>query len=451
MLEHRINNLPTLFQAGMRAIYNIGGFDGPCSLLAKAIWDNTGIETILTHLAKCPDVNSLYTTNKFTPMILASIQGNLPAMEALKEKGADLDAQDILGYSALHHAAMMGNEIGVQKLLDWQASPQSRTTLGATYMDFLRFNAPFRNGTIPLNPELFSAHTQDLAKFDPSCIPADAVTIDEMVATPEMLMAIYAREIYLPDTGASSTRETFLAPYYAFKKHPTKLSVKSVGDTCGLFAEQSIKKGEIVAEYVGQLTSYGWDPLYKTDAYIWSDYPSIDAGPFRSAASMANEGFPNTAVTSLRRFETKPGLDGLPNRKLLYALNDIEPGDEIRIDYGSQQDLKWDQNYQNFGFEELKEYLKSHSWSRLAEDFQVFDQFSIIDALGILHKVRYILETPTVLPRLAKEGAIKRKDLLKIRKLNAWYNQRNPDGKAHRDKVLQLAVKAIRRKNKNEL
>ncbi len=461
MFDAVVKTLPLSIQDPMREFYMMGGFKGPCSALAMSIWQNKAMETILNKVGSCSHVNSQYTKNKFTPMTLAAIQGNLPAMEALKTKGADLDAQDILGYTALHHMAMLGNEAGIKKLLDWDASSDLRTSHGATYMDLLRFSAPFRNGTIPLDPKLFSAHTNDPIEFDRACIPSDAEPVEEMVATPAMLMAIYAqggdaagsKEGHAP--SPNKLEEAFLSKYDAFKKNPQPISVKPVGDFCGLFATRLIKKGELIAEYTGKLTSPGWYPPYKEYAYLAADYPAVDAGPFRSAAAMANDGFPNTSVFALG---SEKGLDGLPNRKLLFALENIEPGEEIRVNYGSKHDLKKDENYQELGFEALQKYLNSHAWDDIFRSVQSFlsqeltpGSSEYLDGFSNLEKSRYILETSTVIQRAAKERMISQKDIERIRELNRLYALIDPDGKELRAKGLDLAIKTLGQRKKSEL
>jgi hypothetical protein len=461
MFKSLVNNLPEIYHESVNELYTYEGFSGPCVDLALNIWENAKIETILSSLADCSKVNSCYTKNKFTPLTLAAIQNNLPAMEALKQKSANLNAKDLQGYTALHHMAMMGNEAGVKKLLEWKASSYIRTGQGATYMDFLRFNAPFRNGSIPLDPKLFSAHTNDRMTFDMTCIPKDVNPVDEMVSTPEILMLIYAEQSYLREEKneghplGEKKRQALLHSYDAFKRNPPRIEVKPVGNFCGLFANEPIKRGSIIAEYTGKLTSMGI-PTFNDGEYAWTDYPAVDSGHFRSPASMANEGFPNAAMTSVER--PQKGLDGIPNRKLLFAIQDIEPGKEIQINYGNLYDLKWNENYQTLGFEALQKYLASHSWDDISLKVHSYinklrsgTTAEFDEVLNHVEKTVYILGTPSVFKKLVHVGLIEQKDLEKIRRINKFLARLSTNAEVHHEKVLQLGLEALKERQRQEL
>ncbi len=102
---------------------------------------------------------------------------------------------------------------------------------------------------------------------------------------------------------------------------------------CGVKARELIKKGSIIAEYVGQMFSLD-EERYGEDAdYQWGLWPRVDSKWFRSEGAMINHAFPNTEV-SCPYANAKMGLDGLLYRRFIVAANDIQPGDEIAIDYG---------------------------------------------------------------------------------------------------------------------
>lgn len=445
MFEIVLKNFSQPLQDAVRSVYTDGGFSGPCGSLASAIWHNTNLNVILDKLPSCLDLNALYTKNKFTLLTLAAIQGNVPVMQALKDQGANLDAQDRMNHTALHHMALLGNEQGVNRLLDWRAKPDLRTRHGATYADLLRFNAPFRNGTAILQPHLLSAHTNDKNEFDKSCISPEVQVVDEMVATPEILTRLYANEAVLLDDRNSQnaltdkTQNFFLSRYETFKKNPPKLAVKTTGNFCGLFAQQAIKKGEVLAEYIGKMIN-GDDDCYENCAYLYSGYPAIDAGLFRSPASMANDGCPNASAYILEK------IDGLPNRKVLFALEDIKEGDEIRVSYGIDHGVRNLKEYQILGFDSLQKYCRKHSWKA---DYKIIesviynkippDMETYMDALNTAAKIQFILETPAVVEKLCNRGLISSTDIHWMNKINDLFNLVRPESQSFREGVLDIA------------
>ena len=99
---------------------------------------------------------------------------------------------------------------------------------------------------------------------------------------------------------------------------------------CGVFAEEPIKKGFPIAEYVGQI--FSTDSLRGPNVdmtYVWDDgLPPIDSIKFRSAGAMINHAFPNAVNNNLYAHEQK-GVDGALNRRIITAINDIAAGEQI--------------------------------------------------------------------------------------------------------------------------
>ena len=60
---------------------------------------------------------------KETPLILASKNGHMDAVDVLLKSGADANYRDSSGWTALHNASHKGHDSVVQLLLDWKPVP----------------------------------------------------------------------------------------------------------------------------------------------------------------------------------------------------------------------------------------------------------------------------------------------------------------------------------------
>lgn len=412
---------------------------GACGRLAHAIWNAQSIDSIQRLIGRCSDLNKKFTEAELTLFTLAAITDHYSAMEALKKAGANLDAQDFQGYTALHHMALKGNIKGVSQLLSWGANPNLRYLQGGTYADLLRFNAPFRkNDGFQLDPSLFSAHRINPETFDPSCAP-NVRLVDEVVAKPEALLEAWTKKAKIvkkdqEDPALAAHHDYVLARYAEFKKNPTKLTVVPIVTNdagqplgiesrfCGLRAVEPIKQGQVIAEYTGEFVATS-EKDNRDPIYLYIAYPAIDAGPFRSAAAMANDGFPNAYMEGIslnERFES--GLDGLPARKLLMALENIAPGEEITINYGASHPVK--QQHTELRPEAIRAFFKKHTWKHILEARDVFrspnsSQQRRLGAINSLKTYDYFSHTPSTFKWLAKEGLFTRADLALIREANA--------------------------------
>ena len=264
----------------------------PCTYqVAKIIFEQGTCDAITKELKKCPGaLNRKFSPYLLTPSHLAVIGGNAGALEALHAAKAKMDELDFQGYTPLHHAAMKGDFAAVSKLLNWGANPNRLNVFGGTYMDLLRLNQPFRsNKEEVLDANLFSVHTNEQYQVDQTCLAPDVKFIHENVATPKQLIQLWK----VPAPGITLTNDEANSAYENYAKNPPPLAIQSLKndkgkEMCGVVALRPIKKGEIIAEYTGKIV----DPQEKYDeVYSW-DAGSyvIDAGQYRSAASMINAG-----------------------------------------------------------------------------------------------------------------------------------------------------------------
>lgn len=310
-----------------------------------------------------------------SPVLLASREGNHDLLNALHKSGAPIDLPDAVGYTPLHHMAMKGDVQGVTTLLGWGANPEHRNKMGGTYADLLRFNQPFRKTSdFVLNTTLFSAHKKDNVYVSPGCLGKGVTYVDENVAKPDQLRGMWIaafkndpKKKILAKTGHDA-----LAKYKIFKESPPKISIEPITHTdagkkidlgssfCGVVAKQAIKKGDPIAEYTGEVFN---DKIIVHDSaseYVWQEWPSVDSITYRSAGSMINHAFPNAEMKE--NYVGGP-VDGLPQRKIIVATEDIAEGEQIAIDYGPQYD--WTISPIEMRPLAIVKFIKDNKWSNL--------------------------------------------------------------------------------------
>lgn len=426
-------------------------------------------QVIRDTIKRCPD-HLKKTFYQIPPQHLAVMASNAEAEDQLLAAGVDVNAQDLQGYTAMHHHALLGNTVGVDKLLARGADPTLRTNFGATYMDFLRFNQPFRPNNYPLDPKLFSAHRHpNLHDISPACLNPGYQFVDEMVARPKSLIEnwkltsppILKSELENTSKFILHLNKNVNEKYLEFKANPPKLSIKPVetddlklpltmaNRPCGLFATSLIKRGEVLAEYTGEyLAGENVDYLDLDSTYLWKDQPAVQANHFRSAAAMANDAFPNAYVENIQfNGEYKPGLDGLMKRKLMIALEDIAPGEQIVINYGNL-DLTKNEAHLELRPKALVEFCGKNSWMSLF-DAKVEKVVTLEDSLNLVNsmvKLDYILQTPTTLPFLIDKDLFKKNDLTLLQAYTAKPSL-NPAARGVAQRALAIAKRRLRQKD----
>jgi len=135
--------------------------------LMHAIYHNN-IEGVKMSLAAGANVN---TSNNFlgwesTPLIEAAQKGNLQVVQWLIDGGADLDASDLHGKTALMWAAGSGYDKVVQLLIDNGADFERKDNEGKTALDqiaWMKSYVPF-GSTQPLGNNVPTIHVLNAAK-----------------------------------------------------------------------------------------------------------------------------------------------------------------------------------------------------------------------------------------------------------------------------------------------
>lgn len=379
-----------------------------------------------THLNRCKQnlKQKLVSLLDLGPVHLAVMGKNLNAIAPMVQAGAIIDERDFQGFTPLHHAAMMGYQEGVQKLLGLKADPLLRTNYGATYMDFLRMNAPFTE-PYPLDKTLFSTHTNENYPPAPQCLGNGVVLTHENVARPETLIHLWENSVSeLTDEERKDFNpldleriQTYYQKYIEFKANPPALRFEQVTHDdsrqplavklCGLFAGQDIKQGDMIGEYVGEILTPDQAnavPSSKRD-YLWNDpLPHVDPRQYRGAMAMANEGFPNAYLQGLEFNDSlKFGLDGLFSRKLIFAMEEIKEGEQILIDYGPGHKMKYGERLE-MRPQAMLNFFRTHPWGdifawlkEVHSNPKIFDFNEHTEAKKRVDYVTYVVNTPKAL------------------------------------------------------
>ena len=314
---------------------------------------------------ECPPLNEKFSLHQITPIHLAAMAGNLDAISEMAEKQADLNAQDVYGFSPAHHLALQGNLQGLKLLNSLNADLKLRTSDGGTVAKFLKYTAPSTN---PEEWKRIEESVKNHHNIDEACLDPGVSVVDNIVATPQELTNVVwnDRDMLSIDKPSVSApiRKYLERMQKKFAKNPPRLSVQpsslqekpnSPSNSCGLYAVDPIQAGEIIGYYGGELITgfrYG-----KESEYLMKGSVPMDGKNFRSPVAMANDSFPNACFLQIGSEEK--GVDGLPYQSALVALEPIRPGEQILVNYGGSHTIKvgehlelvhlFIKNWSNFG------------------------------------------------------------------------------------------------------
>lgn len=409
-----------LFTSVARSAVGSEPSESGCRKVFKDVISSKGLTPALfADFNACqPHINSPLDKKHLTPLHLAAKKGAVELIDPLLECGALIDALDGNHLTPLLQAAISGHVNAVNILLEKGADGDIRSKFGGLYTDYLRMNQPFRLKEPELDPVLssahpFSAHLHDNIAIEPKCMPKNVKAATEMVAKPAQLsslietmssdheMMLGAQSLLIPQ----KLHDHFLESYEAFKANPPPLSITSIKTTdegepvpaeigmCGVIAGRAIPKGSIIAEYTGELKTAG---MFEDSTYYVLDFPSIDGLKYRSAGAMTNSAFPNAQKIHLAKGElSDKGLDGLPFRQFIVAIEDIAEGEEIVWNYGGNYVMNHHVELRNGA---LKQFLETVSWIDLINALKQHDLTTIsheeaLHALDCAAKLTYILES----------------------------------------------------------
>ncbi len=434
-----------------------------CSRFSTIIYQNSDGYLKLDYVSRAIDQCKDYINEKFTkyllsPLHLAVIKGNAVVASMLLAQKADVDSVDYKGYTPIQHAAMLGNQEMVDFLKIKGANTSVKNMDGSNSEDIQRFNRKL--------PVLEGSQRESFIKkfnfhFSPSCLRQNVTLINENIISSHELLKLWGT------TGTQdnsfSIQSPWLNAYHAYKKAPPKLQVAHItkndlgsslsipSNPCGVFAEHTIKAGQIIAEYVGEMTT---KPATEKpgSAYRFED---IDGQFFRNEAAMINDGFPNSCAVPIYN------VDGMIKRYVLVALEEIKPGQEIVWNYNYHESIKLS-GHQELRPKALNTFFKNFPWENLYEIF--YDKTVLspssskkeIERVSNAHKLSYLFSTPTAFLSLLENKVIGKNliDIMKkdINKLVTELNRHTYGYALHMVKFFDLKsqIEAISPKLANE-
>ena len=197
-------------------------------------------------------------------------------------------------------------------------------------------------------------------------------------------------------------------PFYRiFKKNPPKLFIK-IGDAKGrhsVHALEKIEKGSVVVEYVGE-----W--IYPPSRPSSYRFGPIDALFYRNYSGIVEDGFPNIAAFHLY------DIDGIPLRVIFIALEEINVGEMLTINYGMNHFVKV-YYHTEYNLEKMCVFFSNYPLRKIGDRIKDLRRKAPID-LGwkrtleleaLVAKLRYIFQTPAAMLLLLSKGILKAEEV----------------------------------------
>jgi hypothetical protein len=150
---------------------------------------------------------------------------------------------------------------------------------------------------------------------------------------------------YTTPVDSEAELQSFLIPlYHNYLTHPPRLRVGKSATGYSLYADEPLKKGTVVTEYLGE-----WSTSSKGSPYRFGNY-----------AAFAEDGFPNLEAFYLY------GVDNVPLRILFVALEDLAPGQLLTINYGLNHSIKTIERVE-YGLEAMYDFFTQNPLQELVQ------------------------------------------------------------------------------------
>ena len=401
-----------------------------CSSFHKTIYSCFDAAVLEKIIKQCPkEINKFSSRFKLTPLHLATIAGNQDATKLLLDNGAEINKHDYKQFTALAHAAMKGDLDLVSLYKQYNARTDLITSTGASYEDYLKLNRLEERQTCSIESPCDSLDIK--ATVAKPCLGNDVEWINEIVITPQQLVNIWqspaAAESMLDKIESKLLENYYSASIQRYRKNPPELSVETIlvddlkrplpMNICGLVAKTSIKEGEIIAEYLGEWIEekkFQDDNLSRkiSDEYVMMK--NIDGRKYRGYGAMANDGFPNALTHT---FTNSAGL----TRTFLVASEDINPGDQITIDYLDEHSLKTQKRMEMRPAALLRfarqEWSDKNWFKKLKETTTSIEKVSEPANASKFSKWIYLFTTPASLLILIEDGVATSKKISELQQV----------------------------------
>lgn len=363
---------------------------------------NHVIEFVVNFYAGKEQLNTKTKHRHLTPLHFAAISGNMEAGEALINAGADPNAQDIRGWTALHHAALSGHEAMIRFLQVRGICSELCTLSGATYQNIIRLTQhhPLTGPT----RILWRGEKGDLSPL--SCEEFRKLTSAEYIEE-----NLVSRKFLLDDWRCPIERNCEWSFSHEFKpaclsflkNQPRHILAEVSHDSqgrklpfkigLGLFAERDYAAKEIIGEYVGVQEDHDVENAYVLER--------INSLKYRNGMAQINDGFNNVILLVLH------DVEGLPKRRIFVAVEPIRKGDQFCWNYGMHS-LKH-LPYTELRAKEARDFIKRERIDDLMRAFLASASSHGVHSFEDCVKAdrfRYILQTSATLFYMTFEGVI---------------------------------------------
>lgn len=359
-----------------------------------------GYKAIFREFVGKMNINKCITQYNITPLHVCAMVGAEEEADELMRRGARLAIQDWKGCNALHIAAMMGNQILLNKFRA-VAESQDKAILqqlnwsNGTPASITRWLEPkpvptgivafYKNSTGKLEP-LTAVDYEELTGFayNPSILVTTQGLVQEWASKPchEELLE-FDIEIH---------RAALFKALEDHNKEPSTVYIEKEGEAgLGGRAKGPLQPGDVIKVYAGELHK----PEKGESVYVLH---SID-GTEGNEASRFNDGLPK-AVTFLLPID---GLD-VP---VVFAIRKLAPGEWIHIDYSIRHRTKWGR-CTLFALEDFEKFVRGLDIDRVIQNYA--DNLRRLDKRknwptheeylyhqGMRSQVSYLINTPAAL------------------------------------------------------
>lgn len=393
------------------------------NLLHRLILTNA-IEA-LTNQATDETVNQSID-HHITPLHVATMMDNQTAAEILITAGnCAINARDDRCATPLFHAAIAGNRVFIQYLLDLKADPDCYP--GVNYNQLLKLSYPDSD---PLSPHFHYDDGRQVTERNGEDFKrlTGATYIEENYVHPltwhDRWVNFYNPLLIQPTILKS--QEQLLDLYERFRSESRQLTVMKHDPQIGYYlcASGLIKKGTIVEEYLAEISDVHLPNLHhhrkkhdsEEDKFIFHDrgdkeytFEGFYAGSVererknsfsrRNLASQINCSFPNLLSYKIYNVE------GMLERVIFIANTKIKKGEPLTFDYHSPVKLGC---YVEMRLKEMERFFKSKTLETLKtylpRTSYPDDLTERLNRLGEESKLTYLLTTPTAMLALISKN-----------------------------------------------
>ncbi|MDX8431695.1 MAG: ankyrin repeat domain-containing protein [Candidatus Algichlamydia australiensis] len=335
-----------------------------------------------------------------TPLHVAVITENFPAVGELLKRGADPTAQDNEGWTPKHHAALIedsailnlllpkgGNEVknkngGTWKDLRELAFPENQEPPEDQNVFYYELEGRVVPGTAKKFQELTGAKFAHQMLANPGFFNHQWRQVKEEHSLSNLCLKIHDR-----------THPVVLEKYKKFMQKPPNLYLKKTRAGYGVFANEEIPSGSIALTYFGRALIEENSSDYRMDL--------CDGKEEGNLGTRVNDGQPNVTPLFLKNFA------GLPSLRLFYTIKKIFPGEQLLFSYGEGHTVKYERYINIAGIKAaIKEYRDESLKEKISLYKKFYDERNEIELQGQMATLDYLFSSPLLQLKLLLKGVL---------------------------------------------